>query len=79
MTLDVPPGGRAAVDAALAAAGAQVTAENGTLVAAARTLGPELRAALARLGGGDAAAVRVEQAPMTDIFRRMVSEAGAAR
>ena len=80
VTLDVPPGGRAAVEAALAAAGAPVTAENGTLVAAARTLGPELRAALARLGEGDApAAVRVEQAPMTDIFRRMVSEAGAAR
>jgi ABC-2 type transport system ATP-binding protein len=79
VTLDVPSGGaRAAVEAALAAAGARVTAENGTLVAAARALGPDLRAALGRLGAGEAA-VRVEQPPMTDIFRRMVAEAGGGR
>jgi ABC-2 type transport system ATP-binding protein len=78
VTVDVPPAGRAAAEAALTAAGARVTAENGTLVAAAGTLGPELRATLARLGAHDAA-VRVEQPPMTDIFRRMVAEAGAAR
>jgi ABC-2 type transport system ATP-binding protein len=79
VTLDVPSGGaRAAVEAALAAAGARVTAENGTLVAAARALGPDLRAALGRLGAGEAS-VRVEQPPMTDIFRRMVAEAGGGR
>jgi ABC-2 type transport system ATP-binding protein len=79
VTLDVPAGAaRAAAEAALAAAGARVTAENGTLVAAARALGPDLRAALGRLGAGEAA-VRVEQPPMTDIFRRMVAEAGGGR
>jgi ABC-2 type transport system ATP-binding protein len=78
VTLEVPPAGRAAAEAALAAAGARVTADNGTLVAAARALGPDLRATLTRLGEHDAA-VRVEQPPMTDIFRRMVADAGAAR
>jgi len=78
LTLEMPAAGRADAEAALAAAGAQVTASNGTLVAAARALGPDLRAALARLGAGGAA-VHVEQPPMTDIFRRMVAEAGAAR
>ena len=78
VTLEVSSAGRAAAEAALAAAGARVTSENGTLVAAARALGPDLRAVLARLGEHDAA-VRVEQPPMNDIFRRMVAEAGAAR
>ena len=78
LTLEMPAAGHADAEAALAAAGAQVTASNGTLVAAARALGPDLRAALARLGAGGAA-VHVEQPPMTDIFRRMVAEAGAAR
>jgi ABC-2 type transport system ATP-binding protein len=78
VTLDVSSGGRAAAEAALAAAGARVTAENGTLVATVRALDPALRAALTRLGEQDAA-VRVEQPAMTDIFRRMVAEAGAAR
>ena len=78
LTLEMPAAGRADAEAALAAAGAQVTASNGTLVAAARALGPDQRAALARLGAGGAA-VHVEQPPMTDIFRRMVAEAGAAR
>jgi ABC-2 type transport system ATP-binding protein len=78
VTLELPAAGRAAAEAALAAAGARVTAENGTLVAAARALGPALRATLARLEADDVA-IRVEQPPMTDIFRRMVAEAGAAR
>jgi ABC-2 type transport system ATP-binding protein len=77
VTLEMPPGGRAAAEAALAAAGARVIVQNGTLVAAVRALDPDLRAALARLGAGDAgAAMHVEQPPMTDIFRRMVAEAG---
>ncbi len=76
VTLDVSSGSRAAAEAVLAATGAHVTSENGTLVAAARTLGPDLRAALTRLGQNDAT-VRVEQPPMNDIFRRMVAEAQA--
>jgi ABC-2 type transport system ATP-binding protein len=77
VTLDVPAGARAAAEAALAAAGARVIAQNGTLVAAVRALDPDLRAALGRLANGGA--VHVEQPPMTDIFRRMVAEAGGAR
>ena len=78
LTLDVPAGGQAAAEAALVAAGARVTARNGMLVAAAPALGPDLRATLGRLGAGEAA-VHVEQPPMTDVFRRMVAEAGAAQ
>jgi ABC-type multidrug transport system ATPase subunit len=78
MTLELPAAGRGAAEAALVAAGAHVVSHDGTLVASARALGPDLRATLSRLGAGDAA-VHVEQAPMTDIFRRMVAEAGAAR
>ena len=78
LTLEVAPARRADAEAALVAAGAHITSHNGTLVASARALGPDLRAALSRLGAGDAA-VHVEQPPMTDIFRRMVAEAGAAR
>ena len=80
LTLEVPASARAAAEAALAAAGARVVAQNGTLVAAVRTLDPDLRAALARLGaGGAGTAVHVEQPPMTDIFRRMVAEAESGR
>jgi len=80
LTLEVPTSARAAAEAALAAAGARVVAQNGTLVAAVRTLDPDLRAALARLGaGGAGTAVHVEQPPMTDIFRRMVAEAESGR
>jgi ABC-2 type transport system ATP-binding protein len=80
VTLEVPASARAAAEAALAAAGARVVAQNGTLVAAVRTLDPDLRAALARLGaGGAGTAVHVEQPPMTDIFRRMVAEAESGR
>jgi len=78
MTLELPAADRDAAEAALVAAGAHVVSHDGTLVASARALGPDLRAALSRLGAGDAA-VHVEQPPMTDIFRRMVAEAGAAR
>jgi len=78
LTLELPAGRRAAAEAELVAAGARVVSQNGTLVAVARALGPDLRAVLARLGAGEGA-VHVEQAPMTDIFRRMVAEAGAAR
>jgi len=80
LTLEVPASARPAAEAALAAAGARVVAQNGTLVAAVRTLDPDLRAALARLGaGGAGTAVHVEQPPMTDIFRRMVAEAESGR
>jgi drug efflux transport system ATP-binding protein len=78
LTVEAPAAGRAAAEAALVAAGARVVSHNGTLVASARALGPDLRATLSRLGAGDAA-VHVEQPAMTDIFRRMVAEAGTAR
>jgi drug efflux transport system ATP-binding protein len=78
LTVETPAAGRAAAEAALVAAGARVVSHNGTLVASARALGPDLRATLSRLGAGDAA-VHVEQPAMTDIFRRMVAEAGTAR
>jgi ABC-2 type transport system ATP-binding protein len=73
--VDVPPAARDGARTALVAAGARVSADGDTLVAAAPALAPGLRAALAGVGG----AVRVEQPPMTEVFRRMVAEAGAGR
>jgi ABC-2 type transport system ATP-binding protein len=75
----VPPAARAAAAATLAAAGVRAPADDEGFALALPELAPDVLAALARLAREQPAAeVRIEQAPMTDVFRRVLAEAGGA-
>ncbi len=75
ITIAAPPADRQRLLSALGDLAAGVTERDGTLVVTLPALGPDV---LDRLATLDGAAVRITEAPMTEVFRRVLQGAHAA-